>query len=1373
MLVHPSLQAARKWCRNISILSLAILNASILSAAPLRIGVLTEKASLDEMGQHSRAAWTTANTLGQAELLVQQVKGSFADTSGNVRQLSDFDVIWYHQGDAISRNAMYGGSNLAEIRKYAESGGGVLLSGGALAMVAQLGLEPRMRPQRHELDGYRQQPAGIVPVEKSHPVFSGLQPETDDAVVWLGRRGCRAVADFLWGGPAEGMVLAKTPAGRENPLVEYTLGKGRVIVLGWRLPDYADTQSPHRDNLVRLTSNLLDYLADSSTWQRVVVRSEFPAVASPDEPGVSSQQWRALRMAVEDLSSSFPDCYQKGEDYLKRLETLRSEHDHLGSDADSSQYAAIAERFESLKRETLLANPLLDFDRLLMIRRRADRMGLPINYNGNCDIDPTGYDNTLVALSPVRPDGKLTTVYKPDGDRFIGDIDLHYAADRLLLSTPDDKGRWRIAELHLDGGQLTPLALIDEPDVHNYDACYLPDDRIVFTSTAPFIGVPCVGGRSKVANLYLREHSGRIRRLTNDQDHNWCPTVLNDGQIMYQRWEYADIAHTFSRLLFRAHPDGSQQTAYYGSNSFWPTSMFYARPVPNHPTKVVAVIGGHHEAPRQGELVVFDPAQGDHEADGAVQRIPGYGKKVEPVILDGLIGNSWPRFLHPYPLSDKYLLVSCKPTRTGLWGVYLVDIFDNFVLLHEEPGRAMLEPVPLRKTARQPVLPDKVEPDQKQATLLVQDIYQGDGLRGVPRGMVKSLRLVSYEFTFHGIGGEPYRVGFDGPWDVKRILGTVPVEADGSAHFHVPASTPVAVQPLDAEGKALALMRSWYTAMPGEVVSCIGCHEQQNTAPALRATPLAAKRQPSEIKPWYGPARGFSFAREVQPVLDAYCVDCHHGAKKGSGTVAGTARGVLRTTVPAPFLDPNQKTFDLTARPPERVPSAFQMFFEPSYMELHRFVHTPTLESDAHLLPPRDFHADTSKLIQILRDDHHGVRLSSEAWDRLITWIDLNAPAHGTWREVVSHVPDKAVLADEGVVRRRELHRRYSGIDEDPEAIYPTAVLTASDHASATTPTPPKDPDSFVRPARLAEAPRAAKAETNVISVLSNEQDGTMRIELAEGVTLELARIQPGRFSIGSEHGYPNERPAHPITIDRAFWLGRLEVSNRQYACFDGNHGSGLETGEQYQFGDHERGHHLSRPEQPVVRVSWNQAMAFCQWLSQETGMRFKLPTEAQWEYACRAGTARPFWYGTLDDDFSRLANLSDATHQTVDYPHVPTALPPWRPAETRFDDHWRVSAPVGTFQPNPWGLSDMHGNVSEWTESAYRPYPYRVDDGRNNGVKAGHKTVRGGSWLDRPRRARSAFRLHYEASQAVHDVGFRVACEIEHNGKDRPAESR
>jgi formylglycine-generating enzyme required for sulfatase activity len=182
-----------------------------------------------------------------------------------------------------------------------------------------------------------------------------------------------------------------------------------------------------------------------------------------------------------------------------------------------------------------------------------------------------------------------------------------------------------------------------------------------------------------------------------------------------------------------------------------------------------------------------------------------------------------------------------------------------------------------------------------------------------------------------------------------------------------------------------------------------------------------------------------------------------------------------------------------------------------------------------------------------------------------------------------------------------------------------------------------------------------------------------------------------------------------------------------------------------------------------VVRVSWNRAVAFCRWLSARTGRRIDLPTEAQWEYACRAGAAAPLWYGPTDADFSRFANVSDATHQAVDpfgWSGRPQVIPPWRPADTRFDDGNRVSAPVGTYAPNPWGLHDVHGNVAEWTRSAYRPYPYREDDGRNRPDAAGRRVVRGGSWYDRPDRCRSAFRQPYRRDQGVYDVGFRIVYE-------------
>lgn len=1317
MRTYSSVALKRVLVVAVACIVLACMDA--VQAQPLRIAFVAAEGSFGEMGPHDLGAWDSAQALGDATLLFASDAGGFADVAGGARNIADFDVVWHHQGDAIARTRLYGGPHLAALRRFAGDGGGVLLSGGALAIIDSLGLEPDVRAQRRELDHYRD-PAAMAAVEKTHPVFAGLVPG-DDGLIWLSNGGCRAVADFYWGGPGEGMVLGNTPDGVQRPLVEYAVGAGRIILFGWRWPDYADRNNPHRANLLAITANILKYLATPESWQPVVMRSKFPALAHPDEAGIAAPRWRALRLAIEDLMRNFPDEYAQGVEYLAQLDALRAEHDRLPRDAGADAHAPLVARFDALQRDALLANPLLDFDRLLMIRRRADRLGLPMNYHGNDDLPPTGYENTLEMLSPVRPGGRTETLFRPPDDQFIGDLDLHYDAEKLLFSMPDTEGRWGVAELDLTSGTLHRLPLIDEPDVHNYDACYLPDDRIIFTSTAPFIGVPCVGGTSKVANLYLLDRDQGIRRLTNDQDHNWCPTVLNDGRVLYQRWEYADIAHAFTRLLFSMNPDGSRQTEYYGSNSFWPTAMFYARPIPNHPTKVVAIVGGHHDPPRQGELVIFDPALGRQEADGVVQRIPGHGEPVKPVILDGLICASWPRFLHPFPLSEKHFLVSCKPVKTGLWGIYLVDVFDNFVLIHEEPGWAFFEPTPWRTTPRQPVIPDVADPSQIEATVLMADVYRGPGLAGVPRGMVKALRLVGYTYTFHGLGAEPDRVGLDGPWDVKRIIGTVPVEPDGSAHFRVPACTPISLQPLDADGKALALMRSWMTAAPGEKRSCVGCHEKQNTTAPFDTTPMAFRREPSPIASWYGPARGFSFEREVQPVLDAYCVGCHHGGPLAGGKTAS----------------------DLTARPTDRIPSAFQMHFSPSYMELRRWVHTPTLESDAHLLPPRDFHADNSRLIQILRDGHHGVSLSTEAWDRLITWIDLNAPFHGTWQEVVAAIPAKLAAARRGNERRRVLHHRYAGIDEDPDAIHPAAALERA---------PVPEITAFPT---FVEGDATARIETS-----GDHNEDTIAIEIAAGIFIDLVHIRPGSFIMGSDQGYPNERPAHVQTIETGFWIGRYEVTNRQYQCFDPTHDSGLETGEAYQFGDDERGFPLNRPEQPVVRVSWDQAMAFCAWLSGKTGLRFTLPTEAQWEYACRAGTTTAFWHGTLDCDFSRSANLSDATHHSVYYPHVPDVHPPWRPADTRFDDGWRVAAPGGVFTPNPWGLHDMHGNVAEWTLSDYGPYPGNTEFCAPHAAAGRRKVVRGGSWLDIPKRARSAFRLHYDASQAMHDVGFRVVCE-------------
>jgi formylglycine-generating enzyme required for sulfatase activity len=249
--------------------------------------------------------------------------------------------------------------------------------------------------------------------------------------------------------------------------------------------------------------------------------------------------------------------------------------------------------------------------------------------------------------------------------------------------------------------------------------------------------------------------------------------------------------------------------------------------------------------------------------------------------------------------------------------------------------------------------------------------------------------------------------------------------------------------------------------------------------------------------------------------------------------------------------------------------------------------------------------------------------------------------------------------------------------------------------------------------------------------------------------------IPAGEFVMGSTTGFRDELPRSRTAMEKGFWMGSLEVTNAQYARFDSKHDSRLEHSDMLHFSSRNRGFPLNTPTQPVCRVSWNSAMAYCDWLSKKTGKTVTLPTEAQWEYACRAGSAAPFWYGRPDIDFAAFANLADRNLRASSH----HCIPDWRPAMESVNDKHRVSAPVGSFKPNAWGLHDMHGNVAEWTRSVYKPYPYK-DDGRNAPAGNSKRTVRGGSWYDRPRQATSSFRLRYEVHQKVYNVGFRVVIE-------------
>ena len=1041
----------------------------------------------------------------------------------------------------------------------------------------------------------------------------------------------------------------------------------------------------------------------------------------------AEQQFASARLAVEDLIATFGDRYAKGPGYLRRLGELEKAHAAAGTDAEKA--ARLAE-FETLRREALLANPLLDFDRLLVLKRdfggaarkvMSAELGTPkLNSHCNSAIShpESGWDNELAVVSDLRGAGGLQTVYKPPAGRIVVDPDLHFGAGRVLFSMIADHGEWGVFEVGIDpaaGRQSSPARLLTPPlkDVEHFDACYGPGGRIYFTSNAAMQGLPCERGKRPVVQMYSMDLATRqIRQVTFEQDSDWCPTPMPDGRILYLRWEYTDAPHYFTRLLMTMHPDGTGQMEFYGSNSYWPNAVFNARPVPDEPTRVIGIVGGHHGISRSGRLVILDTAKGRFEADGVVQEIPHRGRAVEPIIRDSLVNGVWPQFIYPYPLSASYHLVSMKRDPGALWGVYLVDVFDNVTLLKEVEGSALLEAQPLTPRPEPAVIPPRADASRKDALVYLVDIHRGAGLAGIPRGTVKKLRLFAYHYGYNNSANHDF-VGIESSWDVKRILGTVPVEADGSAYFRIPASMPISLQPLDEEGRALQLMRSWLVGMPGETVSCVGCHEQQSAAPPNRLT-AALARGPSEIAPWYGRARGFGFRREVQPVLDKFCSPCHDGT---------------REELPN-FTDPGGAGFSR------------------SYQALQLYVRRPGPEGDYHLTTPMEYHADTSEVIQMLRKGHENVQLDEEAWGRLYAWIDLNAPYYGTWSE---REPLQEFRGVEQRQRRRELARLYAGIDTDPEAdadlprVRPKPVIPQPG-----VPWLPRQVRAAGWPFDAAEARRRQNAAGPAT---------TRTIDLGDGATMELVLIPAGEFVIGDADNDADERPMERVRIGRAFWMSATEVTNGQYHRFDPAHESkyiDLAAKDQST-----RGHVANRPAQPVIRVSWREAMAFCRWLGERTGQPVTLPTEAQWEYACRAGTDTPLYYGDEEADFSKHANLADRTALNARPKGKRGGITPF-PAEGQFDDGQLVSCDVGQYAPNAWGLRDLHGNVAEWTRSLYRLYPYDDGDGRNRPGAPGKRVVRGGSWHDRPIRCRSAFRLAYEPYQKVFHVGFRIVMAAE-----------
>lgn len=1052
-------------------------------------------------------------------------------------------------------------------------------------------------------------------------------------------------------------------------------------------------------------------------------------------------QW----LNIEALKLAFADMKKQTGYDVARYEPMLNELLALYQKGFEGIYRGDRQTIENVKkalahkRAILLGNTLLDADRLVAARYKLGKEARSVmspslgtqsnNWSNQSSAPRSGFRADIVELTHLRGDVQVRSVYAPANGSPVADLKLHWEGDRVMFTQTEQNSHWNVFEVKLDGTGLRPMVECSEPDIEFYDGTYLPDGRVIAISNIGYQGVPCVSGSDAVGNMMLFNPKDKsLRRLTFDQDANWNPTITHSGKVMYTRWEYTDLTHYYTRLVMTMNPDGTEQKALYGSGSMFPNSTFDIQPLPGHPSAFVGIISGHHGVARSGRLILFDPQKDRKGAAGMMQEIPYRNRPIVELVKDELVNGVWPQFVKPSPLNDKYFLVSAKLTPDDLWGLYLVDVYDNVTCVMKAEGEGFISPIVVRKTPTPPSIPDRVKLNEKEATFFIQDIYEGEGLKGIPRGTVKELRLHAYEYAYLRTQSDHNWHGIQSGWDIKRLLGTVPVEEDGSVIFKAPANTPISIQPLDKDGVAVQWMRSWVTGQPGEVVSCIGCHENQNQL-AIPKRVIASQKAPASLTPPEGGVRSFTFDLEMQPILDRACIACHNG---------------------------EGKAFDLRGGKKD------EQGYGTSYLNLHPYVHRQGGEGDMKVLFPYEYHPNTSELVRLLKKGHYNVELTEEEWRKLYNWIDYNAPDKGYFN---ANVVGKEVLPYQGfdqIKRRKELTDKYAngaGVDWQKEIADYAAHLKAKGKVEPEKPS--KTSEVKYKDVVMKGWPMSS---AEVKELLANEPQTRKEVEIAPGIKVNFVRIPEGQFVMGSYNGEPDAYPTTKVKIKKAFWMAELETTNEQFNVVFPEHDS---RHMDQQWKDHVvPGYPANKPDQPVIRVSYNQAMEYCKTLSEKTGLNITLPTEAQWEWACRAGSAEDFWYGGMHADFGKKENLADKT--TLKFAVIGLDPQPmeesnywykyytYLPKESSVDDGNLIQVGGKGYEANPFGLYNMHGNVAEWTRSDYLPYAYK----ENPKNTSEYKVVRGGSFIDRPKYATAHTRKFYYPYQPVFNVGFRMIIE-------------
>jgi len=500
---------------------------------------------------------------------------------------------------------------------------------------------------------------------------------------------------------------------------------------------------------------------------------------------------------------------------------------------------------------------------------------------------------------------------------------------------------------------------------HDVTPAYLPDGRIVFTSTRPAGRVPCFN--SEVDILHVMDADGKnIHAISVNNVNEFDPAVLPDGRIIFGRWEYVNKTALYMQSLWTIWPDGSNETAYFANNLAKPTAVLDVRAVPNS-HKVIASLTPHN-GQAVGAIAMIDPRLGKNNLDAITNFTPKYPKLMDQGLRRGPSD--------PWALSEDVVMYSDNALPAG--GIFLRHRDGRREMVYSDPKITCYSPMLVKRRPRPPVLGARAEELIGAGKFFVQDIYRG--LDGVKRGEIKQIRVVEETARISGLppGGrwwnQAFLTSWQGSYVTKNVIGVTDVHPDGSAWFEAPAGRALYLQAVDGEGRTLRSMRTFIQAVPGQTRSCIGCHENKMTAPPLTdVRPLAKRQPPAKLRDESWGSGYVDYATMVQPVLDKHCVSCHGGRKGIDGGI------------------------DLSG--------GWTWAFNISYETLLKNTQTGFLNCNngsvntARILPPRTHGSGAAPLAKLLVEGH-GKRLDKMTRaerDLLMTWMDLNCSYYGTY----------------------------------------------------------------------------------------------------------------------------------------------------------------------------------------------------------------------------------------------------------------------------------------------------------------------------------------------------------------------------------------